>query len=213
MNIIEIGANLGQDTEYYINIENSRVWAIEPLPFLIDKLKEKYKDRTNISFHQTAISDFNGEAKFGISNPNDGAKDWGCSSLLEFADNISEVWVRGDLHFIEYTKVPVIRMDTFIEQNHIDTIDFLHCDAQGNDIVVLKSFGEKLNILKSGKCEASNKIPLYKGVDNSLFAVMDFLESNGFKIDKIMGDDNIEIYRDKISESIQYQCDIHFSKI
>jgi FkbM family methyltransferase len=211
--VVEVGANLGQDTDRFINMENSKVWVIEPVPFLLSALKEKYKDRTNASFHQIAISDYIGESKFGISNPEEGAKDWGCSSLNEFADNIKDVWDRGDFNMIEYINVPVTTMKQFVIDNNINVIDYLHCDAQGSDILVLKSFEEKLSIVKAGSCEASNKIKLYKGVDNSATTIIDFLKSNNFKIDKIMGDNWSEIKIEDLPNSPQYECNIHFSKI
>jgi hypothetical protein len=72
-------------------------------------------------------------------------------------------------------------MDKFISENNITEIDYFHCDAQGNDFKILKSFGNKLNIIKSGVVEASCSVSLYK-VDNTAESIINFLEENGFKI-------------------------------
>jgi hypothetical protein len=95
-------------------------------------------------------------------------------------------------------------MDTFINENNIDTIDYFHCDAQGNDLKILHSFGDKLSLIKKGKVEVSFGDELYKDVINDLHSVIYFLKNNGFeisnlrdinnKINKGHYDGNVEFY-------------------
>jgi FkbM family methyltransferase len=180
--VVEIGSNNGSHTMNFVNEENTFVWCFEPVPILFEQLKEKFKNYNNIKIFNNAISDFNGYSKFGISDPNVGAADYGCSSLNEFSDNIKDKWSnRPDFNFIETIDVEVIRMDKFILENNITEIDYFHCDAQGNDFKILKSFGDKLNIIKSGVVEASCSVSLYK-VDNTAESIINFLEENEFKI-------------------------------
>ena len=105
-------------------------------------------------------------------------------------------------------EVDVCRMDTFVQQNNISRIDYLHCDAQGNDFKVLKSFGDKINIIKKGRCEASHKVTLYEGVDNSAKSIINFLKANSFNIYKITGEYGNII--DDLETSDEKEVDIYF---
>lgn len=214
--IVEVGANRGQDTEKYVNEENSFVYCIEPVPKLVEQLKEKFNGHTNIEFFQIAISDFNGKSKFGLSAPfTDGLEStMACSSLYDFVDDPKKKWGenRNDFFMTEHIEVEVLRMDTFIEQNNIERIDFFHCDSQGADLRILESFGKYLKILKSGKCEASNTVNLYKNADNSFEKIENFLETNGFKITKIFDHFGNLVTRYNIKRATQ-EVDIHFERL
>ena len=72
-------------------------------------------------------------------------------------------------------------LKSFIFLNR-DKIDFIEIDTQGNDFNVLKSFGDKISIIKEGVVEASNNVDLYKGVNNRIENIREFLETNGFQI-------------------------------
>jgi hypothetical protein len=76
-------------------------------------------------------------------------------------------------------------MDTFVEENKINTIDYFHCDAQGNDLKILKSFGKKISIIKEGKVEVTLHSQLYKNATNNIYSVANFLISNKFTIDNL----------------------------
>lgn len=200
--IFEVGANNGADTYRFVDKENSYVYAFEPLPFLCDTIKERLKGYDNLEVFNMAISDYDGSSKFGISDPTKGAMDYGCSSLFSFTDNIEELWPnRGDFNFIEYIDVDVMRMDTFITKNNIERIDFLHCDAQGGDLKVLQSFGDKLSILQSGVVEAASRVNLYN-VDNSGQSIVEFLEQNNFNVtnkhDVGSASEEIDIYFERL---------------
>jgi FkbM family methyltransferase len=203
--IVEVGANHGNDTERYLQIENSFVWCFEPTPELFDKLNEMFINYNNIKLIKSAVSDYNGTAKFGVGHNR------GCSSLNEFSDTINTEWPRGDFSMIGYIDVDVIRMDTFIEQNNIETIDYFHCDAQGSDLQVLKSFGDKINVLQSGQCEAANTVNLYKGVDNTAESIIEFLKENGFRITKIKNHHGHEIDMETYKSSTE-EIDIYYSR-
>lgn len=185
MIIFDVGANDGNSCFHYSHNSSNIVYAFEPTPRLINDCLNP-KRRNNYIVVPYAISDFDGESTFNIA----GQADWGCSSLHEFEDNLDETWPgRWDFKVTEKITVPVKRMDTFIKENNIEKIDFMHCDTQGNDLTVLQSFGEYISILESGVVECANKNPLYKQVDNSLESVKEFLEKNNFDIVKIETND------------------------
>lgn len=197
MIVFDVGANNGRSCFHFINGKNT-VYAFEPTPFLLEKYLYPKSSSSYIVIPK-AVSDFNGKSQFNIA----GQADWGCSSLNVFSEDLNITWPdRKDFKVTDTIDVEVIRMDTFIEENNIHVVDFLHCDTQGSDLKVLKSFGEKISILKSGEVEAFAKNPLYKENDNSVDNVKEFLIQHGFKIDRVVNND---CYGNELN--------IHFSKV
>jgi len=184
MIIFDVGANNGSSCKKYINSKNI-IYAFEPTPYLLDNFLYK-KSCENYIVIPKAVSDYNGVAEFNIA----GQSDWGCSSLNKFEKNLDQTWPgRKDFKITETIQVKVTRLDTFIDENKIPFIDFLHCDTQGNDFKVLKSLGKYINIVKSGSVEVFKQNPLYVNIDNHIDNVFEFLENNGFKIKDIISND------------------------
>jgi len=183
--IFDVGANNGSSCYYCADNPETIVYAFEPTPVLLREClyplqKENYK------VIPYAISDFDGETSFNIA----GQADWGCSSIHEFESDLDKTWPgRTDFKVTEKIKVLVRRMDTFIRNFGINCVDHIHCDTQGNDLKVLQSFGEYINIVRGGVVEAANQNPLYKGVDNSVDSISQFLEKNNFTITEITSND------------------------
>lgn len=186
--IFDVGANNGSSCLHFAR-EGHTVYAFEPCKELLhNSLLPNASD--NYIVVPKAISDFDGESVFKVSGTSDWG-DWGCSSLNTFSDNLEHTWPgRTDFIVTEAVIVEVIRLDTFIEQNNIKRIDFLHCDTQGTDFKVLKSLGKYTSIVSSGVVEAFNKNPLYKESDNSKENICQFLDSNGFKVIEISSNDS-----------------------
>ncbi len=184
MNIIEVGACDGKDTLIYSEYAN--VWCFEPVPTSITYLTEKFKDNLNVKIIGKAVSDFNGKALFNISKNNGDS-----SSLLELTDFTV---LNGLIKYESQITVDVTRMDTFIEENHIDTIDYFHCDAQGNDLKVLQSFGDKISIIKEGRVEVTLDQNLYTNSTNNIDSVSNFLKLNGFTISNLISLKNRKWY-------------------
>jgi FkbM family methyltransferase len=183
MIIFDVGANNGKSCVDFSDDINNIVYAFEPTPDLIENYLRP-RAKSNYIIIPKAVGDFNGEAEFNL------AVDPGCNSLNTFVDNVKEIWPdRNDLFAVGKIKVEVIRMDTFIEENNLQKVDFLHCDTQGNDLKVLKSFGKYINIIERGEVEAFDKNKLYTDMDNSKDKIIEFLESNNFKIDDITVND------------------------
>jgi FkbM family methyltransferase len=198
--LFDVGANSG--TRFFEELKhdqtNTKLFMFEPTPYLIGLLKEKYKNLNNWQLEEYAVSNFNGEAKFKVA----GQWDWGCSSLMNFREDIKQTWpvsrVTGDLKVTEIIKVKVKTLKQFLIENpSIDKIDFLHIDTQGSDLNVLKGLEEYIKIVDAGQMEAAYNAPLY---DNSPSKdeCIEFLQKNNFKILKIDGG--------------PHECDIHFLK-
>lgn len=185
MIVFDVGANDGSSCYHYSLDLNNVVYAFEPTPFILEVcLLPKQSD--NYIVVNKAISDYDGEAIFNIA----GQCDWGCSSLNEFSEGLDVTWPgRIDFKVTDMVTVKVTRIDSFMEERGIKQVDYLHCDTQGNDLKVLKSFGKYLNSLGGGTVEACRKNPLYKNVDNSEESIVSFLLANNFEILSIISND------------------------
>jgi FkbM family methyltransferase len=193
MILFDVGAHHGQDS-LNITQHNPDVicYAFEPTPELARLLRiaaeaRNMKERYHVFEH--AISDFDGEADFHMVE-----NDTGSASLNEFADNLKETWPgRNDFKVRGSKKVNVYRLDTWLSifASDVTQIDHLHIDAQGCDLAVLKGLGDKLSMVQSGVVEVpqEDKLRLYK-VQHTKQEALDFLEQNGFVIDKITSQEN-----------------------
>lgn len=97
-------------------------------------------------------------------------------------------------------------MDTFLNNTNIDFIDYFHCDAQGEDFNILKSFGDKIHTIQKGKIEVSLKDELYSNILNNVNDVSDFLNDSGFEVINWR-----EINKNKI-DTYRYDCNLEFCK-
>lgn len=176
------------------------VYAFEPTPRLIEHLKSRSVGLNNYIIVPKAVSNYSGETIFYIS----GNADWGCSSICEFNDNLEKTWPgRTDFKVTDQLKVEVIKLVDFVKENNIESIDYLHVDAQGQDLEVLLGLEDKINIVKAGVIEmpTSHNTKLYKNQKYLKEDAIKFLEENGFTIKGVNSNDA--------------QCNevnIHFSK-
>jgi len=183
---IEVGANQGTDTDRFVE-QYDRVFAFEPIHELYAKLCEKYKFNSQVHIFPFAIDIENSFKKFNVSI----GYDWGSSSLFEFDyENLrGGNWVpddpdfyRGDMETNHSYLVPTITLYDFITLYNINKIDYLHIDAQGNDINVLRSLKNKINIVQAGVLEVGCGLDIYKNTNNRIETAITFLNENGFKI-------------------------------
>ena len=194
--IVEVGANWGGDTKRFADENNNFVYAFEPTPELFDHLCETFSSYSNVKILPFAVDEEEGEAIFNIA----GTGDWGCSSLYTFDPEIHEKWEgRPDFHFTNQVIVQKKRLDNFINENNVERIDYLWVDAQGNDFKVMKSLGDKIDIVKEGKCEGSYSVDLYVNTENNVNDIVEWLTSKGFKC-KIVPD------------NVGKEADVHFRR-
>ena len=196
---IEVGANKGTETEELAS-DGSIVYAFEPTyELLVKYLWPLSYENKNIRILPFAVDSENSFKKFNIA----GHWDWGCSSLYEFSDDLNETWPgRVDFSNTHSYIVPTITLYDFCELYKIETIDFLHIDAQGNDFNVLKSLKNKISFVNEGVIEASNAVELYKNTNNKAEDIREYLKSNGF-----------EIVKETANDDVDAEINIHYKKI
>jgi FkbM family methyltransferase len=178
--IIEVGVNEGQDTPNLLH-NADKYYGFEPTLELFNMLQTRYNGDPRVQMIPMAVDIENRFTTFNVA----GWNNWGCSSLNDFTDGISDVWGdgRANFHFTKSQKVMTIRMDDFCNMYNITSIDYMHVDAQGSDLNVLKSFGDKIDILKEGRIEVAYSLSLYKNVDNTFESASKWLTEKGFIFD------------------------------
>jgi FkbM family methyltransferase len=201
MIIFDVGANDGGDTLPFVHL-GDEVYCFEPVPYLAFWLRKRFKDFPNVHVIEKAVCLEDGEAMFTLANQ-DGNVANGAGSLCEFdMKNIAEHWIphrRKDVLPDSKIKVSTVRLDTFIEQNSIGTIDYLHIDAQGKDLDVLKSLGKYLPMVKAGQMEVAQRphLSIYKNA-HTVDETKEFLTANGFEYkvkDILLNEMNFEFKR------------------
>lgn len=178
--IFDIGANNGKEVFERAADPNTITYAFEPTRELLTHCLWPLADQyPNVIIVPFAIDTTNTFKLFNVA----GQGDWGCSSLYEFTDDISTKWPgRSDFTKTHSYTVPTITLFDFCELYGITSIDYLEIDAQGSDFNILKSLKDKIKIVKSGMIEGSNNVDLYKGVDNRVEHIREYLIDNGFNI-------------------------------
>ena len=190
--VVEVGVHRAEDTlrlyKKYIQSENHYYYGFEPNPDKFSLIEQEVGHLKNFFLIKKAVDLENVIKKFNIK---EGAS--GISSLYDINHDMEEKYYnrRFKAGFEKSAEVECIRMDTFIEENEIEEVIYLHCDAQGNDINVLKSFGDQIDKLKSGQVEASSGDFLYEYKENSTENCVTFLENSGCEITKITKNDHL----------------------
>jgi len=78
--------------------------------------------------------------------------------------------------------VPTMRLDTFMNEAGIKSVDYLKIDAQGLDLEVVKSAGDRLRDVAKVQLEATTaSYRQYEGApDKSV--IIEYMESKGFRL-------------------------------
>ena len=188
--VIEVGVNTGQDIGHiYADHWKTgyKYYGFEPVPFLQNQIIANHGSRSGFELIEAAVDIDEEPKKFNIQNISNMS---GVSSLHEINVDMDPHFMSPYFKYADSVTVECKRMDTFIEEKGIDEVVYLHCDAQGNDINVLKSFGEQISKLKAGVVEASKDEFLYTYKENSQENITKFLEENNFKITNVLANDS-----------------------
>lgn len=171
---IDVGANRGQLTlgaaRYCPGLT---VWAFEPTPELAHELK--LQAPPNYHVIEAAIALYDGEAVFHLNN-NDST-----SSLL--LNNPDGKWIGGeDIEKIGEVRVQTMRLDTFLNRHGIQKVDWLKVDAQGADLDVVESAGERLSDVSCVTMEVTVGITEQYVGSTRKEAAVSFMKRNAFAL-------------------------------
>jgi FkbM family methyltransferase len=189
LTILDIGGCEGEESIRYSRIfPLSSIYTFEPLPEnqkLIEENIIKYKAK-NVSLVPFAVSDEEGFSQFYVSSghPENLSKDldWDfgnkSSSLLHPENNNLASW----LVFEKKINVQTITLVSFLNQNKIKEVDFVHMDVQGAELKVLKGAKDAIKNIKAIWLEVAD-MELYK--DQPLrVEVENYMKKSNFQIVK-----------------------------
>tara|TARA_R110001592_G_scaffold41644_1_gene135890 strand:- start:734 stop:1351 length:618 start_codon:yes stop_codon:yes gene_type:complete len=172
---LNIGAGIGESN--YLFSDFDIVHCFEPNIFSFDILKKL--DSDNLILHNYGISDIDGHKTFNNFDA------FSYSSLLDL-DTTSEFYehcTQVDKGFGDYmwkTDIKVKRLDTFIKENNINSINLIKIDTQGHDLNVVKSLGNYINIIDTIVLECQLK-PLYKNSYTKEEIIL-YMNNNNFNL-------------------------------
>lgn len=201
LTIFDIGACEGLSSVRYLSLfPKSKVYAFEPVPNNYKKVlenKEKY-NLTNFSAFELGLSSEKGEATFYVSSgepsnidkPTDNSTSFGNkSSSLYKPNKVNEI--HNWLEFNESITIKTETLQNFCRDHKIDSIDFIHMDVQGAELMVLEGANKMISNINSvwlevEKVELYEKQALKKDIE-------DFFIKNDFicilnKVNHIAGD-------------------------
>lgn len=124
MVIIDVGANIGVTVQHFKDYAK-RVYAVEPLSTHYEALKKnkEFNNWNNVSVHKLAISGTDGEVTMHPL-----ANNMTCTSYVND-------WGQGG------EKVKAQTFETFMNENSINTVDFVKFDVEGAEDDILFSPG------------------------------------------------------------------------
>ena len=198
--ILDVGANDGFHGIIFAFLNpHIKVYAFEPLKGLKKEILNNVK-KVQLSFNiklknykliNHAVSDFNGYRPFNLTHA------IASSSLLNPKRKLHSQWTNSkDLLFIKDVskqfsinkrlKVKVITLKKFCDENNVNNILYLHVDAQGADLRVLKGLKNYRRKIHKGVIEVAKnkKLSIYVN-GNTLSEVRKNFKKWNYKIIRI----------------------------
>jgi FkbM family methyltransferase len=188
LTIFEIGSCDGTDAiRYGKAFPNAKVFAFEPVPSNVEKIQKNISEQKpgNVTAFGMAMSESVGEAAMHISSANVSS-----NSTSDDAGNKSSSLLAPDKHlevypWCKFDNTLVVKTDTiqnFCNTHSLNSIDFIHLDVQGAELMVLKGAGDFIRNINAIWLEVEH-IALYK--DQPLHQdIESFMQRHGFILTK-----------------------------
>ena len=173
--IVECGACDGSDTLELMEVYKPNIiHTFECNPENIPLCHKKLDGHPNIVFVPKAVSDVTGSIQF---YPGDmmGCRiaNSGISSAYPFNDGYPQFKLK------EPVIIPSTRLDDYMSESSLKTIDLLCMDTQGSELDGLKGLGNRIDDVKAVVCEVWFT-PYYKGIP-VLDDIDGYMRQHGFK--------------------------------
>jgi len=173
---LDVGAHLGEKTLAEAQADPSlMIYAFEPNLRAAMRMVGK---APNYIVVPAAVGEIEGAADFYLNEYEE------ASSLLPLDPAGLQEWTGGErLRVRRVLTVPVIRLDTFMELAEINEVDFLKVDAQGMDLAVVRSAGNRIRNVRRICIEVQvTPRSVYKGATAKEEA-LDYLREAGFELE------------------------------
>jgi FkbM family methyltransferase len=172
---LDVGAHHGEKTlEAARRNPALRVYAFEPNLAAASRLMGAL---ANYVVLPAAVAEQDGSAPFHLNRYE------AASSLLPFVPEGLAGWIGGgELAVTATVTVPTMRLDTFLDGAGIRKVAYLKIDAQGADLALIRSAGERLKDIDRISLEVqTTPFELYRGASHKE-DVLRFLASEGFRL-------------------------------
>lgn len=145
MVVMDVGANIGVVTQYMRDYAK-KLYAIEPSPEHFEALKKnkEFNNWDNVEIFNVAFADKDGETELGI---NEGNRTMNSIIIGEITPD-NKYLLKGGKYtmeayapYKEKIKVKTLAFDTFMEENKIDSVDFVKFDVEMAEDLILRSPG------------------------------------------------------------------------
>jgi len=176
--IIEAGAFNGKDTLLLSKQwPNGVIHSFEPVPEIFTLLEKNTQNCPNVHLYPTALSDRNGFQEFYVSeHPKKPGQPCQAGTVKKPLERLA--W--SPISYPKTIMVPTITLDTWAQQNNVDSIDFAWLDLQGNELTLLQASNHMIQRISALFMEV-NFINAYEGQTSYAQTVI-WLESHGFKV-------------------------------
>lgn len=172
---IDVGAHEGELTFPFASVDRTLlVYAFEPNLRAASRIMGRLPNYVVLPI---AVAATDGSAELQLNAYEQS------SSLLPADDAGVKAW-RSELEFkvIGSVTVPTMRLDTFMNGAGIESVDFLKVDAQGLDLEVVRSAGDRLRDVARVQLEATTaSYRQYEGAPGRS-EIIEFMESKGFRL-------------------------------
>lgn len=171
LSIFDIGACEGESSIRYSRLfPQARIYTFEPIPSNVELIKKHIHqfEAKQVTVFDLCLSDKAGTAEFHVSSgkPDDFKDkdiDWefgNKSSSLLPPDKTLDTYKW--LEFKDKIEVRTERLDAILEKTGVNSIDFVHMDVQGAELMVLNGSGNRFKDIRNIWLEVE-AVPLYKG--------------------------------------------------
>ena len=138
---LSIGENRGLELSNVrqLILNGCHATLVEPAPEAFRQLTELYLDRDDVHCINVAVSDYIGKAKFYDSGTHLGKGD------LSLVSSLSEEETKRWLNSTKFNEIEVDVVDfkTLLNLSRYKKFELISCDAEGNDVVILKQINLK----------------------------------------------------------------------
>jgi FkbM family methyltransferase len=170
---IDVGANVGL-VSIWLARRARRVFAFEPVPANRERLAEhlELNKIDNVEIDPRACGDRPGEREMTLR------EGYGHHSF----------GAAGSSSEIGKTTVGVVRLDDFLREREIETLDFLKIDVEGFEDVVLAGAEEILDRRAARLVALEHAAPILRRLGKDLRAVPELLERKGYVCRSLAGE-------------------------
>ncbi len=168
--IVDIGANHGTWTrEALLYFPEAHYTLLEPQYWLKDSIKDLLDSNHRIKFHGVGAGKTNGTFKFTVASRDDSSS---------FAYSAEDAQKEG----LKQIDIPVVTLNTLLENSEIPLPDIIKIDAEGLDIEVLSGASNFFGKTEIFLVEAS---VVCKGFNNTVQNMINFMDERGYNLFEI----------------------------